>query len=64
MNTFFFNPSCEFFYDHYRDGCTMTIVCDRDLDSFEDDYELARKEGNSIIDSLEIAKGGLYGRNL
>lgn len=56
MNTFYFNELNERIEEVKPISKFTEIETDKDFDTFVEDYENAREEGNSIIDSIEWAK--------
>ena len=56
MNTFYFNDKNEKIETVKPNNSYTEISTSKDFDAFVEDYEQAREEGNSIIDSIEWAK--------
>ena len=56
MNKYYFSDSDERIYESRPDGFFTMVTLTKNYDDFVDAYELARFQGNSIIDSLEIAR--------
>lgn len=56
MNTFYFNDKTEKIEIIKPNNGYTEINTNKDLNTFIGDYEQAREEGNSIIDSIEWAK--------
>lgn len=56
MNKYYFSDKDERIYTSRPDGSFTMVTSSKDFNTFVDDYETARLEGNSIIDSLEIAR--------
>lgn len=56
METFYFNDKTEKFQKERTKDCKTMVRTLKSFDKFIKDYELYRKEGNSIIDSIEWAR--------
>lgn len=56
MNTFYFNDKTERIETVKPSKSHTVIKTNKDFDTFVEDYENAREEGNSIIDSIEWAR--------
>ena len=56
MNRFYFDDKTEQIVTIKPNNGYTVIDTEKDLDTFINDYEAAREEGNSIIDSIEWAK--------
>ena len=56
MNTFYFNEKTERIEKLQPNNSHTVIITGKEFDEFVEDYENARAEGNSIIDSIEWAK--------
>lgn len=56
MNTFYFNDKTERIEKVKPNNSHTVIQTAKDFNTFIEDYENARDEGNSIIDSIEWAK--------
>lgn len=56
MNTFYFNDRTERIETVQPNNSHTVIRTEKDFETFVEDYENAREEGNSIIDSIEWAK--------
>ena len=56
MNKYYFSDRDERIYSSRPDGSFTMVTSCKDFDTFVNDYEIARFQGNSIIDSLEIAR--------
>lgn len=56
MNNYYFSDSDERIYKEKPDGFFTMVTSDKDFETFVNDYEELRADGNSIIDSLEFAK--------
>lgn len=55
MNKFYFNSNTEKI-ENYVMASFDVIKTNKSQEQFMDDYEQLRLEGNSIIDSIELAK--------
>ena len=55
MNTFYFNDKTERIETEKPSNCYTEIRTEKSLDEFENDYDILRREGNSIYDSIEFA---------
>lgn len=56
MNKYYFSDRTEKITESRPDGSFTMVTSMKDFDTFVNDYEVARFQGNSIIDSLEIAR--------
>lgn len=56
MNTFYFNDKNEKIETIKPNNSYTLINTNKDFDTFVNDYEMARDNGNSIIDAIEWAK--------
>ena len=56
MNKYYFSDRDEKIYQSRPDGDFTMVTSMKDFETFVNDYEIARFKGNSIVDSLEIAR--------
>lgn len=56
MNTFYFNDRTERIETVQPANSHTVIKTEKDYDTFVEDYENAREQGNSIIDAIECAR--------
>lgn len=56
MNTFYFNDKNDRIETTKPNNSHTVIKTEKDFEKFVEDYENAREEGNSIIDSIEWAR--------
>jgi hypothetical protein len=56
MNTFYYNDKTGCIETTKPNNSHTVIKTTKDFDTFVEDYENAREEGNSIIDSIEWAR--------
>ena len=56
MNTFYFNDKTEKIEKEKPNNSHTVINTSKDFEDFVEEYEKSREEGNSIIDSIELAR--------